>query len=169
MAMRFGRLPGRLKRSIGRSGNGQEDFRCLRNSYRVKETREDGCSSQKDYLTISNLLLSAPRNAIGDDFGVHLEVHDHATRFWAVIAVDGDAISEHLERVLKTTDCVNVSAPAGAIEIADVDAELLSRRKQARPLGLGADSIRPGKWPLRYSPSTMLTNFSMKIGSSDGS
>ena len=46
--------------------------------------------------------------AIGDDPRVHLETCDGLPRFRAVVAVDGNAIPEHLERLLKTADRVNV-------------------------------------------------------------
>ena len=46
--------------------------------------------------------------SISDGFGAHLEIRDNLSRFGALVAIYGNAVHEHLERLLKSVDRVNV-------------------------------------------------------------
>jgi hypothetical protein len=47
-------------------------------------------------------------NSISDDSAAHLETRDNLSCFGTVLAIYGNAIPEHLERLLKSVDRVNV-------------------------------------------------------------
>ena len=53
-------------------------------------------------------ILRPERLSVGEDSCVHLETRDDLPRFGTIIAVDSNAIPEHLERLLKIADRVKV-------------------------------------------------------------
>jgi hypothetical protein len=96
---------------------------------------------------------------------VHLEARDNLSRFRAVIAVDRNAIPEHLERLLKTA-IVRTSSVPDAIEITseDADSSPESRHGFCGLCGTHTSGIALTRFAVDHA-----NKFSMKTGSSEGS